>query len=143
MKFTLSVEHSFAGAPLPGELGEKVLETAPAGTVLAGTIRKRVLSVAQEQGYTVSETSPDPRQRHLWQEAFLCNALRMMQPLAGIDCPECGSCSFQHDSTNTPEHAMLTCCNTYSPVVLHQLHHLRDSTHLASLLTATCSRTHL
>lgn len=112
MKFTLSVERTLAGAPLPGELGEKVLETAPAGTVLAGTIRKRVLSVAEEQGYTVSETSPDPRQRHLWQEAFLCNALRMMQPLAGIDCPEC----VLHSPVPCPTHhnsrlqRRLSCC---------------------------------
>lgn len=90
-KFTLSIERKRAGDPSPGEPGEKVLQTAPAGTVLGGTIRKRVLQLAQEQGYVVSEISPDPRQRHLWQEAFVCNAIRMMQPLSIIECPESAS----------------------------------------------------
>jgi hypothetical protein len=64
-----------------------VPETAPAGTVLCGTCLARVLEMARECGLSVVERPPDPRLRHLWLEAFICNALRIAQPLSAIDCP--------------------------------------------------------
>jgi branched-subunit amino acid aminotransferase/4-amino-4-deoxychorismate lyase len=65
-----------------------VLETAPVGTVLEGTVRARVLAAAEVCGLKVEETAPDPRNRGSWSEAFVCNAVRILQPVHSIECPE-------------------------------------------------------
>lgn len=66
--------------------GGRVLETAPVGTVLEGTVRARVLAAAAAGGLGVREAAPDPRQRREWREAFVCNALRDLQPVERICC---------------------------------------------------------
>lgn len=64
-----------------------LLETAPDGTVLGGTVRGRVIAAAHMCGISVRYTAPDPRERDTWREAFVCNALRLLQPVQHIVCP--------------------------------------------------------
>lgn len=66
---------------------QMLLETAPVGTVLEGTVRARVLAAAHMCGLRVQETPPDPRESDTWSEAFVCNALRLLQPVHQLECP--------------------------------------------------------
>jgi Amino-transferase class IV len=63
-----------------------VLYTAPAAQVLPGTCRARVLAACGELGIPVMEAAPDPRLRSYWQQAFLCSAMRSLQPVSHITC---------------------------------------------------------
>ena len=74
-----------------------LLETAPVGTVLEGTVRARVLAAAHMCGLRVQETPPDPRESDTWSEAFVCNALRLLQPVNQLECPS-GMPRFTHNA---------------------------------------------
>jgi branched-subunit amino acid aminotransferase/4-amino-4-deoxychorismate lyase len=62
------------------------MQTAPADTVLEGISRVRVIQACKQLGIRVNETAPDPRERASWKEAFVCNCLRMLQPIGSIEC---------------------------------------------------------
>lgn len=47
----------------------------------------RILQAAAALDLHVNETAPDPRQRDTWREAFLSNALNMLQPIGSFTCP--------------------------------------------------------
>lgn len=79
-------EHCAAGSQ--EGTSQLLLETAPVGAVLEGTVRARVIAAAHMCGLSVRETAPDPRQRASWSEAFVCNALRILQPVELVECPD-------------------------------------------------------
>lgn len=69
--------------------GEIVLQTAGMGDgVVWGTMRKRVSEACKQLGLKVLEQPPAAAERATWQEAFLTNALRGVQPLDRIECDE-------------------------------------------------------
>jgi branched-subunit amino acid aminotransferase/4-amino-4-deoxychorismate lyase len=78
------------GARATGDGGniikELLLVTAPVGAVLPGTCRKRVLEAACNIGLEYVERPPDPCEKHLWKEIFVCNALRCIQPVRSLRC---------------------------------------------------------
>ncbi len=69
------------------EQDKVVLQTAGMGDgVVWGTMRKRVLEACNVLGLIVVEQPPLAGERALWQEAFLTNAVRGVQPLNEIEC---------------------------------------------------------
>lgn len=54
--------------------------------VVWGTVRARVLQACRTLGYAVREEAPSMHSRHAWREAFITNALRLVQPLQRISC---------------------------------------------------------
>ena len=64
---------------------------APADGALDGVLRRVVLALAStETGLAVEEAPPDPAQVGEWTEAFLCNAVRGIQPLSALVGPARG-----------------------------------------------------
>ena len=67
--------------------GPPTLWTAGMGDgVVWGTVRARVLQACAALGVAVREEAPRAADRALWREAFLSNALRVVQPLRRIEC---------------------------------------------------------
>lgn len=56
--------------------------------VVWGTVRARVLQACRTLGYAVREEAPSMHSRHTWREAFITNALRLVQPLHTVSCGE-------------------------------------------------------
>lgn len=54
--------------------------------VVWGTLRLRVLEACQRLGIKVEERAPSIHERHTWNEAFLTNSLRGVQPLSRVVC---------------------------------------------------------
>lgn len=54
--------------------------------VVWGTARARVLDACRRLGFMVREEAPSMHSRHAWQEAFLTNSLRLVQPLHTLSC---------------------------------------------------------
>jgi len=69
------------------EEGETVVHTAGMSDgVVWGTMRKRVFEACKNLSLKVLEKPPAAAKRTTWQEAFLTNALRCVQPLNRIEC---------------------------------------------------------
>jgi branched-subunit amino acid aminotransferase/4-amino-4-deoxychorismate lyase len=58
-----------------------VLETAPDGTVLAGTVRGLVLAQAKMAGLDVIFCAPQVSQAARWRGAFICSTSRLVMPV--------------------------------------------------------------
>jgi branched-subunit amino acid aminotransferase/4-amino-4-deoxychorismate lyase len=63
---------------------ESVLETAPDGAVLSGTVRGLVLSQAEKAGIRVSFTAPRLSDAAQWRGAFICSTSRLVMPLDAL-----------------------------------------------------------
>lgn len=67
--------------------GDIVLQTAGMDDgVVWGTMRERVIKACRQLSLKVLELPPAAAERATWQEAFLTNALRGVQPLNRIEC---------------------------------------------------------
>jgi branched-subunit amino acid aminotransferase/4-amino-4-deoxychorismate lyase len=55
-------------------------------SVVWGTVRAAVLEACHQLGVAVCEEAPNSAVRHEWQEAFITNGLRLVQPLTSISC---------------------------------------------------------
>jgi len=55
-----------------------------ADLVLDGIMRRSIIRCCQELGVQVVESAPNVSDRHLWQEGFLTNCLRVIQPLSSM-----------------------------------------------------------
>ena len=81
------VTNFFVITTLPN--GKPLLQTAGMQDgVVWGTMRQRVLKVCTELNIQVLGEAPDAATRNSWQEAFLTNALRRVQPLGRIECSQ-------------------------------------------------------
>lgn len=68
---------------------EALLMTASmADGVAWGTIRAMILKACEAIGLEVVESAPRHEHRDMWNEAFISNSLRGIQPLKRIVCPE-------------------------------------------------------
>lgn len=64
------------------------LQTAPiSGGVLPGVVREVVIEVCLQIGIPVREVAPSWSKRHLWEEAFITNGLRLLQHVETIRVP--------------------------------------------------------
>ncbi|XP_071732118.1 uncharacterized protein [Rutidosis leptorrhynchoides] len=64
------------------------LQTAPISDgVLPGVVREVVLEVCLEIGIPIREVAPSWSKRHLWEEAFITNGLRLLQHVETIRVP--------------------------------------------------------
>lgn len=54
--------------------------------VVWGTVRARVLQACRTLGYMIREDAPSMHSRQAWREAFITNALRLVQPLRTVSC---------------------------------------------------------
>ncbi|KAL4458562.1 hypothetical protein ABPG75_013427 [Micractinium tetrahymenae] len=82
---------SWSGGGCPGtpEPAAVTVWTAGVGDgVVWGTVRARVLQACRTLGYAVREEAPSAQSRHAWSEAFITNALRLVQPLRRVSCSE-------------------------------------------------------
>lgn len=60
-------------------------EGNPAGEVLAGVTRQRLLELARAEGWGVRERPPRLAERDAWQEAFVSGTLTGVQPVVSLD----------------------------------------------------------
>eukprot|EP00932_Pfiesteria_piscicida_P013520 SRR837773.25095.p1 GENE.SRR837773.25095~~SRR837773.25095.p1 ORF type:complete len:379 (+),score=107.34 SRR837773.25095:3-1139(+) len=67
------------------------LLTAPDELVLAGTVRKIVLEVAEQNGIPVRMQCPDIQQLDTWDSCFICSTSRLVKPILSVEAPELGS----------------------------------------------------
>ncbi|KAJ9546076.1 hypothetical protein OSB04_025783 [Centaurea solstitialis] len=64
------------------------LQTAPISDgVLPGVVREVVLEVCMGIGIPIREVAPSWSKRHLWEEAFITNSLRLLQHVETIQVP--------------------------------------------------------
>lgn len=64
------------------------LQTAPiSGGVLPGVVREVVIEVCLEIGIPIREVAPSWSKRHLWEESFITNGLRLLQHVETIRVP--------------------------------------------------------
>lgn len=64
--------------------------TAPDSLVLAGTVRKVVIEVAQKQGISLRFESPNMKDSSSWESCFICSTSRLVKPISDFDIPEVG-----------------------------------------------------
>ncbi|XP_057522670.1 uncharacterized protein LOC130802676 isoform X1 [Amaranthus tricolor] len=86
-----------------GSLQSYKLETAPVkDSVLPGIIRQFVIEICSCMGIAIREVSPSWSERDSWEEAFVTNSLRLIQPVDTIQAPcswtSIGSRSWQEVS---------------------------------------------
>ncbi|KAI3705980.1 hypothetical protein L1987_76231 [Smallanthus sonchifolius] len=64
------------------------LQTAPISDgVLPGVVREVVIEVCMKIGIPIREVAPSWSKRHLWEEAFITNSLRLLQHVETIRVP--------------------------------------------------------
>ncbi|KAK1431508.1 hypothetical protein QVD17_07968 [Tagetes erecta] len=64
------------------------LQTAPVSDgVLPGVVREVVIEVCSKIGIPIREVAPSWSKRHLWEEAFITNSLRLLQYVETIRVP--------------------------------------------------------
>lgn len=62
--------------------------TAPDERVLAGTVRKVVLEVAEEHGIPVRFECPNINDLNSWESCFVCSTSRLVKPIRQLGAPE-------------------------------------------------------
>jgi len=62
--------------------------TAPDELVLAGTVRKVVLEVAQRSGIPVRFEGPNIHNLDQWESCFICSTSRLVKPIRLVEAPE-------------------------------------------------------
>lgn len=72
-----------------------VITCPPSGAVLPGLLRARVIQACQALGVRVCEAAPHADERDTWQEAFITNALRGIQPVSRVLCPPDNRCGLR------------------------------------------------
>ncbi|KAK9075181.1 hypothetical protein SSX86_003501 [Deinandra increscens subsp. villosa] len=64
------------------------LQTAPISDgVLPGVVREVVIEVCLKTGIPIREVAPSWSKRHLWEEAFITNSLRLLQHVETVQVP--------------------------------------------------------
>lgn len=90
-----------------------VVMTAPSEKVLAGTVRKVVLEVAQKQGIPLRQECPNIRDFANWESCFICSTSRLVKPIRRLQVPEygesCGPKQFPTQGTVTHILEALVC----------------------------------
>lgn len=64
------------------------LLTAPNERVLSGTVRKVVLELAQQHGFTVRLEAPNINNLQTWESCFICSTSRLVKPIAELTAPD-------------------------------------------------------
>lgn len=73
--------------PYPAELGGPPVLHACGTGALPGVVLTRVREAAARLGLRLAEGPPRCGERHLWQEAFITNCIKRVQPLRRVFCP--------------------------------------------------------
>ncbi|XP_076953182.1 uncharacterized protein LOC143627183 [Bidens hawaiensis] len=84
-----NIEESAENKLLKNKYGYSLeLQTAPVSDgVLPGVVREVVIEVCMKIGIPIREVAPSWSKRHLWQEAFITNSLRLLQHVETIRVP--------------------------------------------------------
>ncbi|KAL2622278.1 hypothetical protein R1flu_002483 [Riccia fluitans] len=97
--------------------------TAPLSDgVLNGVIRNVLIEVCREAGIAIREISPSWSAHHMWKEAFVTNALRILQPVKSIQMP--ASWPHELDPENFRETEWQICNLEMCGMVTKQIHDL-------------------
>ncbi|KAL3691784.1 hypothetical protein R1sor_005435 [Riccia sorocarpa] len=97
--------------------------TAPLSDgVLNGVVRNVIIEVCREAGIAIREVSPCWSSHHTWKEAFVTNALRILQPVTSIQIP--ASWPAELDPGNFKETEWQTCNLETCGMVTRRVHDL-------------------
>ena len=86
-----------------------IVRTASQG-VLAGTKQQQVLAACKSLNIETECKAPMQTERHLWQEAFLTNAVRGLRPISNISCPSNNAIGWEPWECQLPEPSSESVC---------------------------------